>query len=321
MTTSNAVLIVMDPVPGLKPKKDTSLGLVREAQKRGYASFVCDVQDLSLRAGVAYARVQSLTIDLSADPFYTLGPAAEQPLSGFRWILMRKDPPVDANYVFATQIFDLAGPNTLVLNRPGALRDLNEKLAIAQFPELCAPTITAADAATLRAFAKEQGQVVMKPLDGMGGKSIFRVSGDDPNLSVIIETLTDSGQRLAMAQAYLPAIAEGDKRVLMINGEPWPRLLARIPAAGEARGNLAAGGRGEVRDLGPAEKHIADTVGPWLKENGVQFAGLDVIGDRLTEINVTSPTCVREIEDADGTNVCAALWDAFEAAAVSTQNS
>ncbi len=307
------VLLVMDPVPGLKPGKDTSLGLVREAQRRGHRCFACDVHDLSLRDGTAHAQAQSLTIDLDRDPFYTLGPASEVPLSRFRWILMRKDPPVDANYVFATQIFDRAGPDTQVVNRPGALRDLNEKLAIAQFPELCAPTITSANASTLRAFAREQGQAVMKPLDGMGGKSIFRVSADDPNLSVVIETLTDGGTRLAMAQAYLPAISEGDKRVLMINGKPWPRLLARIPAAGEARGNLAAGGRGEVRDLGPAEQHIAATVGPWLREQGVLFAGLDVIGDRLTEINVTSPTCVREIEDHDGSNICASLWDAFEA--------
>ncbi len=314
MNSANAVLVVMDPVPGLKPKKDTSLGLVREAQTRGYPCFVCDVQDLSLCDGTASAQAQSLQVDLTATPFYSLGPTEQRPLSSFRWILMRKDPPVDADYIFATQLFDYAGPNTKVLNRPSTLRNINEKLAIGRFPELCAPTITSASAMTLRAFAREQGQAVMKPLDGMGGKSIFRVQGDDPNLSVVIETLTNSGRRLAMAQAYLPAISEGDKRVLMINGEPWPRLLARIPASGEARGNLAAGGRGEVRDLGPAEAHIAQTVGPWLREQGVLFAGLDVIGNRLTEINITSPTCVREIEDADGSNICAALWDAFEAA-------
>lgn len=321
MTAAPAVLFVMDPVPGLKPKKDTSLALIREAEKRGYACHACQIQDLGLRDGLAWARTQSLSVDLETDPFYTLGAPQEQPLATFRWILMRKDPPVDANYVFATQIFDCAGPDTLPLNRPSALRDLNEKLAIAQFPELCAPTMTSANSDTLRAFAREQGQVVMKPLDGMGGKSIFRVRGDDPNLSVVIETLTDSGQRLAMAQAFLPEISDGDKRILMINGQPWPRMLARIPAQGEARGNLAAGGRGEVRDLGAAEKRIAAAVGPWLREQGVLFAGLDVIGDCLTEINVTSPTCVREIEDADGSNICAALWDAFESAGTPTPSS
>lgn len=306
------VLVVIDPVPGLKPHKDTSLGLVREAQRRGHQCHACTANDLGLRDGEARVRSRALSVDLDATPFYTLGPRESRPLNDFAIVLMRTDPPVDATYVFATQVMDLAGPGTRALNRPGALRDFNEKLTIARFPELCAQTITSVHADELRAFAREQGAIVMKPLDGMGGKSIFRTSGDDPNLSVIIETLTDSGQRPAMAQAYLPAIRDGDKRVLMIDGKPWPRLLARVPLAGESRGNLAAGGRGDVRDLGPAEQRIAETVGPWLREQGVRFAGLDVIGGHLTEINVTSPTCVREIEDHDGSNICAALWDAFE---------
>jgi glutathione synthase len=177
---------------------------------------------------------------------------------------------------------------------------------------LCAPTLTAAHASTFKAFIEQHQEVVLKPLDGMGGKSIFRLHSADPNINVVLETLTQNGTQLAMAQGFLPAIAQGDKRILMIGGEAWPRLLARIPAAGESRGNLAAGGRGEVRDLGPAEAAIAAEVGPWLREQGVWFAGLDVIGDKLTEINVTSPTCVREIENADGSNIASALWDAFE---------
>lgn len=304
----------MDPLSGLKPAKDTSLGLAREAQARGYACYAADVHDLSLLGGTALASAQKFTVDLDAQPFYVAEAATEIALSSFDWILMRKDPPVDDDYIFATQLFDRAGPDTKVLNAPAALRNNNEKLSIAQFSSLCAPTLTSASARAFRAFAEEHGDVVMKPLDGMGGKSIFRLVAQDPNLSVVIETLTDSGKRLAMAQKYLPAIKDGDKRVLMINGEPWPRLLARIPAQGEARGNLAAGGTGEVRDLGDAERRIAAEVGPWLREQGVLFAGLDVIGDRLTEINITSPTCVREIENHDGSNICAALWDAFEAA-------
>lgn len=309
-----SVLFVMDPLPKLKPAKDTSLGLAREAQARGYDCYTADVQDLSLRGGFASAQAQKFSVDLDSVPFYTAEPAQSLPLSAFQWVLMRKDPPVDDNYIFATQLFDLAGPKTKLLNAPAALRNNNEKLSIARFSSLCAPTLTSAQTAAFRAFSEEHGDIVMKPLDGMGGKSIFRLAPQDPNLSVVIETLTESGTRLAMAQKYLPAIKDGDKRVLMINGKPWPRLLARIPAQGEARGNLAAGGRGEVRDLGDAERAIAEQVGPWLQEQGVVFAGLDVIGDRLTEINVTSPTCVREIENHDGSNICAALWDAFESA-------
>ena len=311
-----AVLVVMDPLSSLKPKKDTSLGLIREAQRRGHVCYAAEVHELSLRDAQAWVQARPLQVDLEAEPWYSAGPARAMPLSNFRWILMRKDPPVDAHYIFASMLMEKAqSPSTRVLNAPTALRNINEKLAIAGFADLCAPTLTAADQQALRAFAQEQGEVILKPLDGMGGRSIFRLRADDPNLSVVLETLTNGGRQLAMAQAYLPAIAQGDKRVLMINGEPWPRLLARIPAAGEARGNLAAGGRGEVRDLGPAEQRIAAAVGPWLRQKGVVFAGLDVIGDRLTEINVTSPTCVREIEAHDGSNICAALWDAFEAPA------
>lgn len=309
---SSQVLIVMDPVASLKPAKDTSLGLAREASARGHAVFACEITDLSLREGATFVSAQKLSVQLDETPFYTLLEKESLPLSAFRWVLMRKDPPVDANFAFATHLLEHGGPECTVLNRPQALRLHNEKLAIAHFPQLCAPTLTSSNSTDLKSFVHAHGEAVLKPLDGMGGKSIFRASATDPNLSVIIETLTNGGAQLAMAQKFLPEIADGDKRILMINGEAWPRVLARIPAAGESRGNLAAGGRGEVRDISEAERAIAATVGPWLREQGVRFAGLDVIGDKLTEINVTSPTCVREIENADGSNICGAIWDAFE---------
>lgn len=313
MNSAHDVLLVMDPVPGLNPRKDTSLALVREAQRRGLSCFAAEVSDLEIHSGEARARVRSLQVNLEATPFYELGEAYTRPLGEFGSILMRKDPPVDPAFVWATQVMELAlGEGTRVINHPQALRNINEKLAISRFSHLCAPTLTAAHASTFKAFIEQHQEVVLKPLDGMGGKSIFRLHSADPNINVVLETLTQNGTQLAMAQGFLPAIAQGDKRILMIGGEAWPRLLARIPAAGESRGNLAAGGRGEVRDLGPAEAAIAAEVGPWLREQGVWFAGLDVIGDKLTEINVTSPTCVREIENADGSNIASALWDAFE---------
>lgn len=313
MSSATHVLLVMDPVQGLNPRKDTSLALVREAQQRGMTCYAAQISDLEIHSGEPRARVQTLEVNLEATPFYQLGETQTRPLGDFATILMRKDPPVDPAYVWATQVMELAmSSSTRVVNHPAALRDINEKLAISRFAHLCAPTLTAAHASTFKAFIEQHQEVVLKPLDGMGGKSIFRLHRGDPNTNVVLETLTQNGTQLAMAQGYLPAIAQGDKRILMIGGEPWPRLLARIPAAGESRGNLAAGGRGEVRDLGAAEAAIAAEVGPWLREQGVWFAGLDVIGDKLTEINVTSPTCVREIENADGSNIAAALWDAFE---------
>lgn len=313
MSTRPEVLLVMDPVPSLNPRKDTSLALVREAQLRGMPCFVAEIPDLEIHSGEARARVRSLDVDLAASPFFSLGEVHTRPLAEFGTILMRKDPPVDSAFVWATQVMELAmRDGTRVINHPEALRNINEKLAISRFSQLCAPTLTAAHAQTFKAFIEEHQEVVLKPLDGMGGKSIFRLHRNDPNVNVVLETLTQNGTQLAMAQAYLPEIRQGDKRILMIGGQAWPRLLARIPAAGESRGNLAAGGRGEVRDLGAAEAAIAEEVGPWLREQGVWFAGLDVIGDKLTEINVTSPTCVREIENADGSNIAGALWDAFE---------
>ena len=317
---ADAVLVLLDPLPSLKPAKDTSLGLIVEAQRRGLPCYAAQLSDLSVVDGDPRVAAQALRVDLDATPCYRVEPAQSWPLEGFRWILMRKDPPVDPRYIWATQILELAGRRgACVLNAPDALRDWNEKLAISLFADLCAPTITSSDGSALRAFVQQQGEAVLKPLDGMGGRSIFRLRADDPNLSVVLETLTDGGAQPAMAQRYLPQIADGDKRILMIHGEPWPRLLARIPAAGESRGNLAAGGRGVVRDLDEADRRIAARVGPWLRERGVVFAGLDVIGEHLTEINVTSPTCVREIEAADGSNVSGALWEAFIAAAQAGQ--
>jgi len=229
-------------------------------------------------------------------------------------VLMRTDPPVDADYLHDTHILSLAqSEGVLVVNDPQGLRDLNEKLAALLFPQCCPPTLISRNAAELRAFVAEQGHCVLKPLDGMGGRSIFQARAGDANLNVILETLTENGQHLALAQRYLPEIRDGDKRILLVDGEPMPYCLARIPQGDEFRGNLAAGGRGEGRPLSERDRWIAAQVGPELKRRGMMFVGLDVIGDYLTEVNVTSPTCVRELDHEFGLNIAATLFDAIEA--------
>ncbi|WP_406666099.1 glutathione synthase [Gallaecimonas sp. GXIMD1310] len=306
--------IVMDPIGAIKPIKDTTFAMALEAQRRGHQLYYMEMADLLLEDGEPWGHMAELTVRDDPDDYYHLQQAQSAPLKELDIILMRKDPPFDTEYIYATYILEraeLAGVK--VVNKPQSLRDCNEKLFTAWFPELTPTTLVTRRADRLRAFHAEHGDVIFKPLDGMGGASIFRLKPDESNLGVIIETLTEHGSRYCMAQTYLPAIKDGDKRVLVVAGKPVEHVLARIPQGGETRGNLAAGGRGEVRPISDAERRIAETVGPELVKRGLYFVGLDVIGDKLTEINVTSPTCVREIEAATGINICGRLFAALEA--------
>ncbi|MDU6410686.1 MAG: glutathione synthase [Yersiniaceae bacterium] len=305
--------IVMDPISSINIKKDTSFAMLLEAQRRGWEIHYMEMNDLYLRGGEARARTRLLSVEQNYEQWYTFGEEQDIPLHQLDTVLMRKDPPFDTEFIYATYILERAeDKGTLIVNKPQSLRDCNEKLFTAWFPELTPDTLVSRDKAHLRRFHQEHGDVILKPLDGMGGASIFRVKQDDPNLSVIVETLTEHGSRYCMAQNYLPAIKEGDKRVLVVDGEPVPYCLARIPAQGETRGNLAAGGRGEARPLSESDWQIARTVAPILKQKGLIFVGLDIIGDRLTEINVTSPTCAREIEAAFPISITGMLMDAIE---------
>ncbi len=306
--------VVMDPIDSIKPYKDTTLAMLLEAQHRGWSIAYMELGDLFLRDGQAWARTQALTVHDDAHNWYGMGEETVLPLSELDVILMRKDPPFDTEYIYATYLLERAGEaGTWVINDPASLRDANEKLFISWFPQCCAPTLVTRDMSRLREFLREQGDIVIKPLDGMGGSSIFRVAEGDTNLSVILEVMTQHGQKFAMAQRYLPSIAQGDKRILLIDGEPVPYALARIPASGESRGNLAAGGRGEGVELTERDRWICSQVGPQLREMGLLFVGLDVIGDYLTEINVTSPTCVRELDRIYGLNIAGDLFDVIEA--------
>jgi glutathione synthase len=310
---SLSVAVVMDPIGGIAAYKDTTLALLLEAQRRGHRIHYLEMSDLFVREGRAYGATRRLEVRDDNHDWFTLADGPVLELGEFDVILMRKDPPCDMEYVYATYILERAeAAGALVVNRPAALRDVNEKMAITAFPHLCAPTLVTRRAAGIRDFLAEQRDIVLKPLDGMGGSRIFRLRAEDPNISVTIEVLTDHGRRYAMAQRYLPAIAEGDKRVLLIDGEPLPQVLARIPAPGESRGNLAAGGRGEGRDLSPEDEAICSELAPILREKGLIFVGIDIIGDKLTEINVTSPTCVRELDKIYAINIGALFWDAVE---------
>jgi glutathione synthase len=267
-------------------------------------------QDLYINNGHAMGSMCPLSVELNPENWFTRHDAEQRPLADLDIILMRKDPPFDSEFIYSTYILELAEKaGVLVANKPASLRDCNEKVFATHFPHLMTPTLVSRRADLLKAFHQEHGDVIFKPLDGMGGSSIFRIKENDPNLSVIIETLTNHGQQQIMAQRFIPDITDGDKRILMINGEPVPYCLARIPAKGETRGNLAAGGRGETRPLSDSDRKIAEEIGPVLKEKGLYFVGLDVIGSGLTEINVTSPTCVREISRDSGIDVAGQLID------------
>ncbi len=304
------LIVVMDDIAQIKIAKDTSFALMLEAQRRGYRLLYMNEGGLSLRGAQAMGRLWPVRVKDDPRGWYELGASEQHAFGSDDLVIMRADPPVDDGYLYATYLLGQAEANgARVLNRPQALREFNEKLAIARFPDLIPETLVAADPGLLKAFVRERGRAVLKPLDGMGGRGIFLAAADDPNLNVILETLTDSGRQLAMAQQYLPEIADGDKRVLMIHGRPVPYLLARIPGGDDFRGNLARGGRGEGRPLGAAEAAIAAAVGPVLVDHGIELAGLDIIGDRLTEINVTSPTCVRELDAQFGINIAGDFFD------------
>lgn len=304
--------IVMDPIAGIAFKKDSSLAMLLAAQARGWSLFYMEQQDLYNKQGSARARMRGLKVFNDPAHWFELDAEQDAPLSDLDVILMRKDPPFDNEFVYSTYLLEQAERDgVLIVNRPQSLRDCNEKLFATQFPHCTPPTVVSRRADILREFAEEHRDIILKPLDGMGGSSIFRHRAADPNLSVILETLTAHGTQQAMAQRYIPEIVDGDKRILMIDGEPVPYCLARIPAQGETRGNLAAGGRGEARPLTDHDRWIAEQVGPTLREKGLLFVGLDVIGDYLTEINVTSPTCIREIDNAFDTRIAEKLMDAI----------
>jgi glutathione synthase len=309
---SRTMGVVMDPIGAIKPYKDTTLALMLAAQARGWTLLYFELADLWLRDGAAYGYSRPVKVFDDAKKWHELGPPQILPLGDLDVILMRKDPPFDMAYIAATYILQRAEDSgALVVNKPSALRDANEKAFISWFPACTPPTLITNSIRELRTFHEEQGDIVVKPLDGMGGMSIFRVGKDDPNASVIYETLTLDG-RYCMAQRYLPEIKDGDKRILMIDGEPVSHCLARIPAEGETRGNLAAGGRGETRLLTERDRWIAAQVGPKLRDMGLLFVGLDVIGDYLTEINVTSPTCAREIQRDSGVDIAGQTIEAIE---------
>ena len=303
----------MDPIATINTKKDTTLGLLRAASAAGHQLTYLEQADLTVRNGETMASLRSLTVYDDDTAWYAMGERYDASLSTLDVVLMRKDPPFDMEFFYTTQLLeDAERRGTLIVNRCASLRDCNEKLFATQFPECCPPLLVSRDPNALKAFHAEHGDVIFKPLDGMGGKSIFRVRENDPNLNVILETLTDNGGVTIMAQKYLPAIKDGDKRVLMINGEAVPFCLARLPMAGENRGNLAAGGSGIVQPLSDRDRWIAEQVGPTLREKGLPLVGLDIIGDYLTEINVTSPTCMREIDRAKNTQIAEQLIACIE---------
>lgn len=296
--------IVMDPIAQISFKKDSSLAMLLAAQARGWQLFYMEQQDLYQKENVARGRMRPLKVFYDPAHWFELEEEVDQPLSELDVILMRKDPPFDNEFVYSTYLLEQAeAAGTLIVNKPQSLRDCNEKYFATLFPQCAPPTVVSRRSDILREFVAEHRDIILKPLDGMGGSMIFRHREGDPNLSVILETLTRHGQEQVMAQRYLPAIKDGDKRILMIDGEPVEYCLARIPAQGETRGNLAAGGRGVAQPLTERDRWIAAQVGPELRKRGLLFVGLDVIGENLTEINVTSPTCIREIDAAYDTRI------------------
>lgn len=305
--------VVMDPIQSIVVKKDTTLAMLLAAQKRGWEIFYMQQSDLYLDQGAARALMTPLSVKDDEQGWYSLGPENDQSLADLDVILMRKDPPFDMDFVYSTYILEQAQrEGALIVNNPQSLRDCNEKLFATQFPQCCPPLIVASSAKKLKEFHTVHQDVIYKPLDGMGGASIFRIKPNDPNLSVVIETLTNNGQHQIMAQKFVPEISNGDKRILVINGRPVDYALARIPASGETRGNLAAGGAGVAQALSDRDRWIVDQVGPTLVAKGLYFVGLDVIGDYLTEINVTSPTCVRELDKAYELDIASELMDCIE---------
>jgi glutathione synthase len=304
---------IVDPLDHLKAYKDSSVAIMRAAAKRGHACWAIQRETLAWRDGATRARALRVEPQATGTPWYVAGEENGVRLAQFDAVLMRQDPPFDFEYIAATWLLERAErEGARIFNRPGAIRDHSEKVAIAEFPQFIATTLISRDEQEIQAFIDEMRDCVLKPLDGMGGSSIFRVRRDDPNRNVIVETLGGLGRRTIMAQRYLPQIAQGDKRILLIAGEPVPYSLARIPKPGESRGNLAAGGSGRAQPLTPRDREIAETLGPILWSRGLLLVGLDVIGDCLTEINVTSPTCLVEIEQQTGFDVAGRFLDELE---------
>ncbi|HEX3058152.1 MAG TPA: glutathione synthase [Usitatibacter sp.] len=304
---------VVDPLDKLKAYKDSSIAMMREAAKRGHEVSALEARDMFVRDGAVTAEVRRLEMRADNNDWYRAGEPYKTALGGFDCVLMRKDPPFDQEYYYATLLLD--GVNLQggwVVNDPRALRDWNEKLAILAFPHLTPPTLVARDMQQVQEFIDAHGDVVVKKLDGMGGAMIFRVKADDVNRNVIVEVITDEGRRTIMAQRFIPEITKGDKRVLVIDGKPFSHCLARIPKKGETRGNLAAGGKGVAQPISERDREIAEAVGRRLAKAGIVFAGLDVIGDWLTEINVTSPTCIVEIAEQTGRDAAVELLDVLE---------
>lgn len=311
---TKSLAVIMDPIAGITYYKDTSLALLLAAQARGYELWYAEPKHLYLDRGAAYGSLRKLTVFDDEQCWFELGEERSLRLGDLDVLLMRKDPPVDNQFIYTTYILEQAERDgCLVVNRPQSLRDCNEKVFATQFPQCCPPTVVARDMPRLRAFHQQHGDVIFKPLDGMGGASIFRCKADDPNVSVILETLTHHGQQFIMAQRYIPDISKGDKRILVVDGKAIPYCLARIPAQGETRGNLAAGGRGVAQPLTERDQWIVNEIAPTLMKKGLLFVGLDVIGEYLTEINITSPTCVREIDRAFDTRIGDRLIDAIDA--------
>jgi len=304
----------MDPISAINPKKDSTMAMLLEAQHRGWQLHYMEQGDLFLDNAQVSAATRPLSVNSHDENWFELGEASTRPLNGLDVILMRKDPPFDIDYIYTTYLLEQAEANgTLVVNKPQSLRDANEKLYTAWFPHCCAPSMVTSQPERIKAFLAKHGDIIVKPLSAMGGASIFRVTQNNPNVNVIIEVMTNNGQTLTMAQRYLPEILQGDKRILLIDGEPIPYALARIPAAGETRANLATGGSGVGRPLSERDQWLCQQIGPTLKEKGLTFVGLDVIGDYVTEINVTSPTGIRELDSQFEINISARLMDAIEA--------
>ena len=313
MNSKLQIGVVMDPIANINFKKDSSLALLLAAAERGHKLYYMEMSDLYLSEGKARATMQALTVFNDSTHWFDLGEKEDHTIADLDAVLMRKDPPFDNQYIYATYILERAEQEgCLIVNKPQSLRDCNEKIFATQFPECCPPHIVSRDTDMLKRFHQQHGDVIFKPLDGMGGTGIFRCKNDDSNVSVILETLTENGSSFIMGQRYLPEIKDGDKRVLVVNGEAIPYALARIPAAGESRGNLAAGGSGRPQPLSERDRWIVAQVAPSLKAKGLLFVGLDIIGDYLTEINVTSPTCIREIDAAFNTAIGEKLIIAIE---------
>jgi glutathione synthase len=310
------ILFIADPLESFKIYKDTTFSMMREAQKRGHQVVACQMTDVRWQQGQAVsAQVRDITLTGQPDAWFTQTATRRADLKDFGAVIMRTDPPFDSEYFYATHLLSQAErEGAKVFNSPAALRNHPEKLAILEFPQFIAPTLVTRSEADIRAFHAEHGTIILKPLDGMGGTGIFKVGADGLNLGAIIETLNQGGAQTIMVQKFLPGIAQGDKRVLLIGGKPVPFCLARIPQGGEVRGNLAAGGKGVAQPISTRDREIAETLGPILFARGLMLVGLDIIGESLTEINVTSPTCFQEITDQMGCDVAALFWDAVEAA-------